>query len=341
MISIITLTMITGYELEVKKVGRAVAESNGQPFYEIYKLAPYRLATVAGGLAVAFIWTCVPYPISEHSELRSKVGASLYLMANYYSIVHETFRARVRGDEGDTRLKSSAGRRMTKARLKVFQKQLVLVANMRAMADFQKWEIPIGGKFPREKYEIILTCIEKYVNQLVLALWIPTDSNHSMSRYMALIAFASQTFANPMDESQTVWNNDFRRLISRVNLTSHEITSLLSLLSAAITNGSPLPPYMQAPQPYRLSHKLEELDKDILSLRHIAEPGYAAFAVIQIATRCIIKDIEKLLKNVKELVGELDFSFHAVGAIDSSRSSVYPLSRKTTRSVAEDTDKEE
>ncbi|KAL1620009.1 hypothetical protein SLS56_009822 [Neofusicoccum ribis] len=323
MISIVTLTMIIGYELEVRKIGPVAAASNGQPYYEIYKLAPYRLATVAGGLAVAFIWTFFPYPISEHSELRSKVGASMYLLANYYSIVHETFRARVRGNEGDPRLKTSPGRRMTKARLKVYQKQLLLLTNLRAMADFQKWEVPIGGKFPREKYEVILNCIE------------------NMVRYMALIAFSSQTFANPMDESQTVWNNDFRRLISSVNLTSHEITSLLSLLSASITNGSPLPPYLKAPQPYRLSRRLEELDRDILSLRHIAEPGYAAFAVIQIATRCIIKDLEKLLKNVKELVGELDFSFHAVSTVDSSRSSMYPLSRKTTRSGTEDTDKDD
>lgn len=324
MISIVTLTMIIGYELEVRKVGQAVASSNGQPFYEIYKLAPYRLATVAGGLAVAFIWTFFPYPISEHSELRSKMGASLYLLANYYSIVHETFRARIRGDEGDPRVKTSAGRRMAKARLKVYQKQLLLTTNLRAMADFQKWELAIGGKFPREKYETILTCVE------------------NMIRYMALVAFASQTFANPQDENQTVWNNDFRRLISSVNLTSHEITSLLSLLSGAITNGSPLPPYLRAPAPYRLSRRLEELDRDILSLRHVAEPGYAAFAVIQIATRCIIRDLEKLLKNVRELVGELDFSFHAVSTADSSRTnSMYPLSRRTTRTGAETGDDDE
>jgi hypothetical protein len=33
-----------------------------------------------------------------------------------------------------------------------------------------------------------------------------------------------------------------------------------------------------------------------LSLRHIAEPGYAAFAVMAVSTRCISMDVEKLLK---------------------------------------------
>lgn len=54
------------------------------------------------------------------------------------------------------------------------------------------------------------------------------------------------------------------------------------------------------------------MDHDILSLKHIAEPGYAAFAVMAISTRCIHMDLERLLAGVKRLVGELDFSFHIV-----------------------------
>jgi hypothetical protein len=77
-----------------------------------------------------------------------------------------------------------------------------------------------------------------------------------------------------------------------------------------------LPPYLKAPEGYQLSKKLEAVDHDILSLRHIAEPGYAAFAVMAISTRCIHMDLEKLLKCVKALVGELDFSFHVVSTSD-------------------------
>lgn len=54
------------------------------------------------------------------------------------------------------------------------------------------------------------------------------------------------------------------------------------------------------------------VDPEILSLKHISEPGYAAFAVMSISTRCIHMDVERLLKAVKGLVGELDFSFHVV-----------------------------
>ena len=45
----------------------------------------------------------------------------------------------------------------------------------------------------------------------------------------------------------------------------------------------------------------------------MAEPGYAAFAVLQISTRCIQMDVERLLEKVRRLVGVMDFSFHVVG----------------------------
>jgi len=161
MISIVTTTMIIGYELQVRNLGEKVATSNGQPYYPIYLLAPYRLATVSGGIAVAFIWTFFPYPISEHSVLRQSLGASLYLLANYYSIIHETLSARLRGDEGDLTLKSSAGRKLEKARHKVFSKQMLMLNGLRTYSEFLRWEVPIGGKFPKKQYDSIIVCVEK------------------------------------------------------------------------------------------------------------------------------------------------------------------------------------
>jgi hypothetical protein len=161
MISTITSTLIIGYTLEVSKLGKTVAESNGQPAYPIYLLAPYRLATVVGGLTVAFIWTFVPYPITEHSVLRQSLGKSLYLLANFYSIVHETVQARIRGDQGDMDDKNSPGRRMEKVRNKVFGKQMAMLAGLRTYSKFTRWEMPIGGKFPKEQYDAIIQGIQK------------------------------------------------------------------------------------------------------------------------------------------------------------------------------------
>ncbi|KAJ5902206.1 hypothetical protein N7495_002734 [Penicillium taxi] len=280
-ISIVTTTMIIGYELQVRKVGEVVATSNGQAYYPIYELAPFRLAAVAGGCFVGFIWTFFPYPISEHSVLRQSLGASLYLLANYYSIIHETLIARMRGDAGDMFLQSLKGRKLEKARHKVFSKQMLMLNSLRTYSEFLNWEVPIGGRFPKEQYDTIIVCVENIVS------------------YLSLLGYVSDTFLRleeDEDESGSAWMQDFRRIVGTAKVTTHEVTSLLCLLSASITNRQPLPPYLKSPRPYSFSKRLEALDNDILSIKHIAEPGFAAFAVLQISTRCIVGDVEQLLK---------------------------------------------
>lgn len=160
MISCVTMTMIIGYQLEVRKVGISKATSNGQPYYPIYEFAPYRLATVLVGLTAAFIWLIFPYPITEHSQIRKGLGGALYLLANYYSIVHELASSRIRGDDGDPDDKESPGARLEKARVKVFSKSMLALNGLRTYSNFVKWEVPIGGKFPKKEYDSIIASVQ-------------------------------------------------------------------------------------------------------------------------------------------------------------------------------------
>ncbi|KAI4203065.1 MAG: hypothetical protein LQ350_002113 [Teloschistes chrysophthalmus] len=278
-LAIVTQVLVVGYELQVQKVGLKIAESNGQPAYPLYELAPYRLACVAGGMFVAFIWTFFPYPLTARSQLRKDLGASLYLLANYYSCVHTTVRTRLHGTEGDPDDKHSLGRRLDKAREKVFTKEMALLAGLREHSNFTKWEPTFGGKFPRQQYDTII------------------DEAQNVLRYMGLISYASNILRknNESDSVNASWLEDFSRLMHSINVTSHELTSTLSLLSASVTNGNALPPYLEAPKPYGLSVKLEAIDADILDVSHITEPGYAAFAVMQIASSLISDDMNKLI----------------------------------------------
>ncbi|KAI7090836.1 hypothetical protein KC356_g1142 [Hortaea werneckii] len=305
MIGQITITLILGYELQVRQIGVEIATSNGQAYYPIYILAPIRLATVCGGLFLAWIWTIFPYPITEHSQLRQSLGRSLYLLANYYSVVHESVRTRLRGGEGDTTLKDSPGYRLDKARQKVYSKCSTVLTGLRTQSSFVKFDIPIGGKFPRERYQAI-------INQLQSAL-----------DFMVLISLASSAFNDlqQLDDRDhgSEWLANFRRLVNDAHVTSEAITTLLALMSASVSNSSALPPYLRVPEPYQLTRRLDEMDADILSVRHIAEPGYSSFAVIQIGTKCMLDDLRKILAGVKELVGELDFSYHVVSTADSAR----------------------
>jgi hypothetical protein len=52
-ISITTVLLVIGYELQVNTIGVQASEQSGQPAYPTYELAPYRLAAVASGLLVA------------------------------------------------------------------------------------------------------------------------------------------------------------------------------------------------------------------------------------------------------------------------------------------------
>jgi hypothetical protein len=153
LLSVVSTVLIVGYELQVKVLGVAASESNGQPAYPTYLLAPYRLATVAGGLFVAWIWTIFPFPISEGSELRRDLGASLYMLANYSSLVHEIVQSRVRGVEGDIQKKGTHAYNLEKARLTVFGKLLLLLNDMRTNSAFSKFQVRVGGRFPKEEYE--------------------------------------------------------------------------------------------------------------------------------------------------------------------------------------------
>lgn len=77
-------------------------------------------------------------------------------------------------------------------------------------------------------------------------------------------------------------------------MTSSRITSLLSLLSSSLSNAQPLPPNIDMPEPFQFLKRLEAMDRDILDIRHIAEPEYSAFAVMQIVSQGITTDIAQL-----------------------------------------------
>ena len=215
--------------------------------------------------------------------------------------------------------KNSPGRKLEKVRLKIFSKCNLIISGLRTQSSFIRYDIPVGGRFPIEQYHTLLTDLQSVLN------------------FMALISVASIPFyeLNADDERNhgSEWLQNFRKIIGEARLTTQSITTLLSLLSSSITSGNPLPPYLRVPEPYQMSERLDQLDRDILSIRHIAEPGYASFSVIQLGSKCLLDDLHRLLEGVKELVGELDFSFHIISTADKSREeSEETLTYTTSRS---------
>ena len=84
--------------------------------------------------------------------------------------------------------------------------------------------------------------------------------------------------------------------MASIQLTSHKTTSILSLLSSSLSNAQPLPPYLEVPQPFQFVKIVESFDEDILNIRHIAEPEYSAFAVMQIVAGNINFEVIKIVE---------------------------------------------
>lgn len=210
----------------------------------------------------------------------------------------------MRGVESASTSKDSQIYKLDKARNSVFARCSGLLAALRAQSGFVRFDIPIGGKFPHDKYLEVIEALQSTLN------------------FMALVNTASATFVDLQRyderENASLWITNFRKLIADANVTGQAVTTLLTLMSASLTSGQALPPYLKVPEPFQFSQKLDMMDKDLLSVRHIAEPGYASFAVIQISTKYIIDDLKKVLASVKELVGELDFSYHIISTADVS-----------------------
>ena len=295
-ISMVTPILIIGYELQVQKLGLQVATSNGQPAYPIYELAPYRLATVCAGLGVAFIWTYFPYPITTRLTLRKEIGAAIYLLANYYSAVHATTKLRlnqgVKAEDED--IKGTEAYELQQARYKIFSKLTVLLSSVQANSNLTKLEPTFGGIFPKKTYDDLILSLRHIFN------------------YTSLISYATNTFVTSSTTTESQWLNDFRHFASDIDLLSHNITSTLCLLSASIENEHPLPPYLHPPQSINLDQRIQAIDPDILSVRHISEPCYAAFAVLQVASSLVTEELANSIRLITELVGEVDFSFHVV-----------------------------
>ena len=252
-----TLVLIVGYELQVLKVGIEEADAKGLPYFPAYQLAAIRLATVLAGLFVAFFWTVFPYPNTEHSKLRLNLGSALYLLANYYSVVHETLKIQLNGTAVHTPpVKGSPEHRLQRSRYKIFAKYNILLTELRAQSRYIKYDIQVGGKFPSAQYDRIIEILQESLN------------------FMSLITMASTAFTRlEQDEVEgSEWLAHFKKVVHDAHLTSQAITSVLSLLSFAMTNKQALPPYLRIPE-VCFSEPMGPLSKLTVTPSPVPSPG--------------------------------------------------------------------
>ncbi|KAJ6042014.1 uncharacterized protein N7446_013080 [Penicillium canescens] len=299
-ISIVTLNVIIGYELQVRKLGFPEATSNGQPYYPIYLFGPYKLAAVAAGCAISFFWVIFPYPITAKSQLRKLLGRSLFVLAEFYSCMHSTIELWLSDELGPIQDKSSPAHNLQSSRQKLFKEEMMLLTGLRAHSHFSTFEPPIGGKFPKETYDSIIAEIQRILTS------------------MSLMAHTTESLEDLAVDSETSGQDDDDQWMGRLaeialksdDFNSHRITLLLCHLSAAISNGQPLPPYLSTPDSFPLARQMQRIDGELLSIRHIEDPAFSAFVSLEVLRSVVSFSLKDLIGNVKKLVGEIKFDFY-------------------------------
>ncbi|KAL2131186.1 hypothetical protein VTI74DRAFT_5434 [Chaetomium olivicolor] len=278
LICIVTQVLIIGYELQVIMIGRAASERTGQPFYPTYLLAPYRVACVAGGSLVAFIWTIFPSPLTDRTWLRRDLSATLYLLANYFGVIGSTLKSNVNGTAGDVNVPGTPAHHLFKVGRKIFGKVMMLVPSMIQHAEWQRWEPTIGGKFPREAYEDIIKRSNRIMLYLTLTsytLMHPTrvrlndrgDSEEHRPRRSHLrgasLSLHSRSRAPSVSTTNREWMSALADVLDVLKPTHHTILSTLTLLSNALLSGQSLPPFLPLPRPYEMARQLLHLRESV------------------------------------------------------------------------------
>ncbi|KAL2280846.1 hypothetical protein FJTKL_12162 [Diaporthe vaccinii] len=246
MICIVTQVLILGYELQTDLLGITASESSGQPYYPLYTLAPYRLATVAAGAFVAFFWTVFPSPFTDRTWLRKDLSAVLYLLANYSSVVHTTMKATMSGTVGDMEIPGTPAHSLFKVRRKLFGKLTLLLPSLQMHANFQKFEPSLGGKFPEEQYQDIILRSTRIMNYCTLMSYVLT--------YLAP--------KGPAENSDKDWMHVLGEVFEDVSPVHNQILSTLTLLSNSLLSGQSLPPYLPLPRPYEMTRHLLSMRAD-------------------------------------------------------------------------------
>jgi hypothetical protein len=128
--------------------------------------------------------------------------------------------------------------------------------------------------------------------------------------YLTIIEYASDAFpAAHLELSTGTWLKGLSGSRNEASRNSHQIATLLVLLSAAIQNQHQIPPFLSVPHMQYFLHEPLERKNIILALENVDQPGFRPFVAIEVAHMGLNNAVERLIILIRELVGEIDFSY--------------------------------
>jgi hypothetical protein len=233
--------------------------------------------------------------MTDRTWLRRDLSATLYLLANYFSVINSTIKSQLDNTGGNPDTIGTPAHHLQRIRRKIFGKVMVLLPSMKQHADWQKWEPTIGGKFPRASYEDIIKRSTRVMSYLTFMSYtmnhpigahaenngrkdssMPHDpkpyAQHqrqlsSSSRHSSASAEAQEP--TPSNEQVTTdtdtdraWLDALSSVLQEISSSQHNIVSTLTLLSNSLFSGQSLPPFLPLPRPYEMTRALLRLDSN-------------------------------------------------------------------------------
>lgn len=190
---------------------------------------------------------------------------------------------------------------LQKARRAIFKEEMTLLASLRALSHFSTFEPPIGGKFPKATYDAIIDQIQRIL--ISMALMAQITSTTSTTNADTNTESKSESESESKSKSAIGWSTRLATAaLQSTEFKSHATTSLLCHLGSAITNAQPLPPYLSAGELFPLARWVRHVDGEMLSLRHVDDPWFAGFGLLEVLRSVVGVELEGLLGYVTYLL---------------------------------------
>lgn len=263
----------------MSKLGISLAESSGQPYYPIYLFGPYKLLCVIVGCTIAFVWTIFPYPISARSKVRKALGRSLFILANLYGCMHTTIKLWIHEAENDP----ASADFLEAAKDQLFAESMSLLRMLKINSHFTTYEPPLGGKFPKSIYDAITSEIQ----DIVISLTLMTQR---------LNCLPDPSLSRKHLEKEDGWIRQLSKAVKSTDFDSHAVTSVLCHLSAAVSNGLKLPPYLSPRGKFPLARKVKQLNDSLLHVTNSDDPAFAEFAYLEVLSSLMDSNLTKLIR---------------------------------------------
>ncbi|CEI94744.1 hypothetical protein RMCBS344292_08949 [Rhizopus microsporus] len=261
--ALVTTSLILGYTYNLD-------EGNNQT--TIFVITYQRTVTCLVGVLAALIISTFPYPRTGRVELRHRISNTIGDLGSLYS----TFLALLVRDTPEDPETRRADRALFQAIANNIRQQ---IKGERVLLDQSRFEPTLRGTFPAHRYLYLLQVLDNILGLII-----------GMEFVIQKISFEWR-----MMVVKDTWQ-------ARKQMIASYLTAL-HLSSDALTNKSPLPPYVVRPTKARRTLTNLARRMDVFKVQHLGEREYTYYSTYMMNSEQLSVELELLVATVRDLVG--------------------------------------